>query len=128
MTENDNSPEEVGKLDEDKLDELAFRIANEEVFITNQKESLDKAFGFILGMLAHDNFDTKEEWEEYSKTIGAVYEEYDKASTRAINGIPMFFSASLLHKDQVDDLQDKINDYNKQLDNIDPTQTVNDTM
>lgn len=125
MTEKQDN--KVEKMDNEELEELAYRIANDEIFITNDPETLKTAFGFILGMLSVDNFESEEEWEEFAETIGAVYQDIEKAQ-KSVNGIPMFFSAKMLHVDQLDDLQEKIDEYNEKLNSIDPTQTVNDAM
>ncbi len=43
------------------------------------------------------------------KDVGIVYEYMDKAGPRSLNGMPIFMSFKMLHKDDLQILQDKYN-------------------
>lgn len=103
-------PREVNRIeDKEKIDNLAHRINNDEIFITNNPESMEMSFGFILGLMSQEF--TEERWKEFSESIGTVYEEMDKAAPRSVNGKPMFFSANFIHKDDLDILFEKLEEY-----------------
>lgn len=120
-------PEEVDRRTEEELENLAYKIVNDEIFITNDPDELKIAFGFILGMTTRE-FETHENWKRYSSTIGAVYEEYNKASPKMVNNVPVFFSANLVHKDDLEILLEIIDDYEEKIDELDPKEGLREIL
>lgn len=124
MTLNDEDPEQTDirepqRLDDDELENLAWRIANGDVYIANEQEAVETSFGFIIGMAANENF-TEDAWEEFADHVGAVYADVSKAATRSVNGRPLFFTATFLHIDDLDPLIDAIEGYEHELDGLSP--------
>lgn len=109
----------INQMDKDELDELAWRYVQGEIFIANDPQVTDTSFGFIMSAIRND-FNSGKEWEDFIEDIGAIYEEIDKASSRSINGLPFFMSASFIHKNDLDYLLDKIDEYEEQVDEINP--------
>lgn len=114
-----NTPDEVQKKEEEELDRLAFDVVDGEIFLTNNSETIKISFGFVLGAFAH-KYETEEEWSEFADTVGAVYADIDHASSRLINGLPMFTSVQFLHKDQLKYVLDKIEHYEDKFEEIEP--------
>lgn len=111
---------EINRKEEDELDELAWRYIQGEVFIANDPEVTDTSFGFIVSAIRGE-FDSQKEWDNFVDDIGAIYEEYEKASSRSINGLPFFMSASFIHKDDLDYLIDEIDEYEERINEANPT-------
>lgn len=60
----------------------------------------------------------KEKLEELANTCGLLYEYYDKAGPRSVNGFPIFFSFNSLNKEdikKVDEYYKKIEEAKKSL-------------
>jgi hypothetical protein len=92
----------VNQLSEEDLNTLAVEYVKGDVYIVNSEEGVRLSFGHMFMLM--DPPPGKEVLEQ----IGAVYERYDKAAPRTINGRPMFFSMQLLHKADLPLLMEKI--------------------
>lgn len=80
----------IKKLTMAEINALAINIVSGKTFITNSMEGYTESFG-ILFMFWEGN-------PQDFKNVGAVYEDYAKALSRAINGKPWFTSAKLLNR------------------------------
>ena len=83
---------------DDEIKEIAQGILNGQIFCDRmirpeEFEQMATSIFMSIGLMG------LEQWEEFKKQdIGMVYEYLDKASPRAINGYPIFFSAHILTK------------------------------
>lgn len=92
----------VNRLSDDDMNALAVACAKDEVYIVNDEEGVRLSFGHMFGLM------NPPLEKEVIDQIGAIYERYDKAAPRGINGRPMFFSMQFLHKDDLPVLIDRI--------------------
>jgi hypothetical protein len=90
---------------EDELNTLALDIVSNQVFTSSMvRDERDIPLAFmILSLLDRRTI-------RYLRWIGAhlLYEYYDKAMPRSVNGYPCFFSMNILDKNDTDRLYEKI--------------------
>lgn len=80
---------------DDELKQLSMDLANGKIFTNRHLPEHDKtSLGMIFMPLVLGAF--KDRDEEDIKDIGLIYEYYDKAGPRSINGYPSFFSFGFL--------------------------------
>ncbi len=101
----------IRRMSDEELNELAKDVALGRVFITNSEEGMKSAFGMML-MFLHEM-----PLEEAEK-IGALYEYYDKAGPRSINGYPFFFGCRFLHVEDQKPLRDLIEEKSRVLETL----------
>ena len=100
-----------------EISKLAKDIAMDKVFCsffvpeTEQKNLLGMIFMPILFGA------TKDYSEEEIKDIGFIYEYYDKAGPRGINGYPIFFSCGFVSKTDARKILDKVVKIKKMIEN-----------
>lgn len=85
-------PKSIPSLPEQEITQLAKDIAMNLVFTSDhiRREEWDNILGMVFMPIVLGAF--SEYSEEARKDIGMVYEYYDKAGPRSINGYPIFFS------------------------------------
>jgi len=90
-------PKSIPSLSEKELSQLAKDIATNLVFTSDhvRREEWDNILGMVFMPIALGAF--SDMTEEAKKDIGMVYEYYDKAGPRSINGYPIFFSFRILN-------------------------------
>jgi hypothetical protein len=112
-TENSTENKKLNKikfrsLKKSELSKLAKDIAMDKVFCsffvpeTQQENLLGMIFMPILFGATKDY--SKEEIDD----IGFIYEYYDKAGPRGINGYPIFFSCGFVGKNDARKIRDKV--------------------
>ena len=91
----------IPTMNEKNLRELAMDICDGKVFHDRliNPERFQQDVGMVFMPLALGGMEGLKE-----KTIGLMYEYYDKAGPRSVNGMPCFFSCSILHRDCLSDL------------------------
>jgi hypothetical protein len=89
-------------LDEKNLRELAMGICDGKIFHDRMIDPrrFQQDVGMVFMPLALGGLEGIE-----PKTIGLMYEYYDQAGPRSVNGMPCFFSFRILHRDNIEDLQ-----------------------
>lgn len=82
---------------EESLTQLAKDIATNLVFTSDhiRREEWDNILGMVFMPIALGAFSDYS--EEARKDIGMVYEYWDKAGPRSINGYPIFFSFAIVN-------------------------------
>lgn len=90
-------PKSIPSLPEQELAQLAKDIATNLVFTSDHipREQWDNTLGMVFMPIVLGAF--SEYSEEARKDIGMVYEYYDKAGPRSINGYPIFFSFRIVN-------------------------------
>jgi hypothetical protein len=85
-------PQEIPRLTDDEIKELARDIVEDKVFTSGMcpQEMLGMVF-MPYGLGGMNNMDLA--------NVGAIVEHYAKAGERGINGYPMFMSCRVIHKD-----------------------------
>lgn len=78
-----------------EIKQLAMDIVDNKVFISNYVKNPD-SLATVFMPIALGSF--KDFDEEDIKDIGLIYEYYDKAGPRSINGLPCFYSLAFLDK------------------------------
>jgi len=93
---------DIPLLDEKKLRELAMDICDGKIFHDRMigPDRLRQDVGMVFMPFALGALEGLK-----PKTIGLMYEYYDKAGPRSVNGMPCFFSFRILHRNNLDDLQ-----------------------
>lgn len=86
------------RLPDDELRTLAIEIVEDRVFITRSESDVHNAFGMVLAFLDPAALEDADNW-------GSLYEDYEKALPRTINGVPVFSSFKVLHADDLEPLQ-----------------------
>lgn len=114
MTDTDTTEEPwtLEPLTPAEITELARDVVTNRVFISGAGDER-RLQAFMILMLASLT-------EEQCSVIGAVYEEWDKASPRSINGMPCFLSCKFVHIDSCVALQAEIDRMNIALGNTPP--------
>lgn len=92
------------RLTEDQIKELARDMVAGQVYVPKNGYELECSFAILFALGA-------EQMRSWVENIGMVYEYMKKAAPRQINGLPMFFSMRFVHKDDMDALFDKIEQY-----------------
>ncbi len=104
----------IPRMSQEFLDRLAGRVVRREVWITNTPQNLYQAFGLILMAtldgLSHDEANKKLE------DLGAMWETYELALPRGINGLPMFTSGHMVHRLDVEPLRLEVERLDKLID------------
>lgn len=89
-------PPEVPRKSDEELREFVLAYCDGRVF-TSLQISKDRDIGLVFMPLAlgalHNVTD------QYAASIGLIYEYLSKAGPSSINGMPVFFSCRLLHRD-----------------------------
>jgi hypothetical protein len=90
-------PKSIPAQSEEFLTQLAKDIAMNKVFTSDhiRREEWDNILGMVFMPIVLGAF--SEFSEEARKDIGMVYEYYDKAGPRSINGYPIFFSFAMVN-------------------------------
>ena len=90
-------PKSIPSLSEEALTQLAKDIATNLVFTSDhiRREEWDNILGMVFMSIVLGAF--SDYTEEARKDIGMIYEYYDKAGPRSINGYPTFFSFRILN-------------------------------
>lgn len=99
----------------EELNKLAKDIATNLVFTSNhiRDNHLTGSIFMPLILGAMSNFS-----EEGIKSVGMVYEYFDKAGPRAINGYPMFMSCAFLNQKDTEYVWEKYNKIKSVLDAV----------
>jgi hypothetical protein len=84
-----------------ELRQLAKRVVNREIFISNQSDVIQMSF-LVLALAGPD---------QIPEDVGAVYEEMSKAGPRSINGYPCFFSCQFLTREETKLVVGYINEF-----------------
>lgn len=105
----ERSPIAVKSKTDEELYELARDIVELKVFTSSHvRTPKDLALTFMpLGFMDKDGI------KELQEKVGMLYEYIGKAAPTCVNGMPMFFSMQLLHKDDYDRLLTLINKIKK---------------
>lgn len=89
---------DLPKLTDDKLREFVDDFVSNRIFTTaHLRDHEAQMIPMIFMPLGFGCFSKVQ--PDSLKIIGVIYESYDKAGPRSINGFPMFFSFSMLHID-----------------------------
>ena len=90
-------PKSIPSLSEQELSQLAKDIAMNLVFTSNHIRGYDvsSTIGMVFMPVLFGAF--SDMTEEARKDIGMLYEYYDKAGPRAVNGYPIFWSFRILN-------------------------------
>lgn len=84
---------EIPRLTEDDMKSVATGLVKGHIFTGSQcpPDLLPMVFFPLMALQA----DYEVDWED----VGNLYEDISKASNRAVNGFPFFFSCHIVHKD-----------------------------
>lgn len=86
---------EIPRMDDDEIREFVRDLEGGHVFTSDhvkREEDIPRVFmPLLMGAAA--------QFEDVIDDVGVLYEYTDKAGPRAVNGMPMFMSFSLMHKD-----------------------------
>jgi hypothetical protein len=96
---------DIPKLSEKELKQVAMDIVDKKIFHSEMLKDETYLHAVFMPLLF-----VKEEQINFD-LVGLLYEYMDKATPRTINGLPTFSSANMLHREQVDKLQDYINKF-----------------
>ena len=96
-------PKTVPPKTPDELKTLAVDIFQQKVF-TERHITDPSMFGNVFMVAALGGFADCP--EEYTQSIGMVYEYLEKAGPRSVNGYPMFMSLQLLNKEDAQKVWD----------------------
>jgi len=90
-------PKSIPSLSEQEIGQLAKDIAMNLVFTSDhvRREERDNILGMVFMPIALGGLSDLS--EEARKDVGMVYEYYDKAGPRSINGYPIFFSFRIVN-------------------------------
>lgn len=90
-------PKSIPSQSEEALTQLAKDIAMNLVFTSDHihRNEWDNILGMVFMPIVLGAFSDYS--EEARKDIGMIYEYYDKAGPRAINGYPIFFSFAIVN-------------------------------
>ncbi len=93
---------DIPLIDEKNLRELAMDICDGKIFHDRliDPNRFKQDVGMVFMPLALGGLEGVK-----PKTIGLMYEYYDKAGPRSVNGMPCFFSFNIIHRDNLPDLQ-----------------------
>lgn len=89
-------PSEVPRKSDEELRELVLAICDGRVFTSLHVDNASR-IGMVFMPLALGALSNLT--DQYVASIGMVYEYLDKAGPMAFNGMPMFFSCRLLHRE-----------------------------
>ena len=78
-----------------ELEQLAIDVITNRVFLANTAEAIQAAFGVILTVMKPEDVKVLA-----AKKPTALYEYYDKAGERSINGYPSFLSMNIITQDE----------------------------
>jgi hypothetical protein len=92
----------------EEISVLAGQVYRGDVFIrfthiAEQVDDIKNCWSMILALAEPDVFT-----EETLKDVGAFYSEMNDAGPWAVNGMPQFFGAKFLHRDNVNALIDRL--------------------
>lgn len=91
----------IARMNPTELKALARRIITNEIYVAWSQEALELSFGAMLALAGSS-------LKEDMGRIGLIYEEYNRAAPRSVNGYPMFFSMRLLHVNDVKYLREHL--------------------
>lgn len=104
-------------LEKEVISQLAKDIATDKVFCSFYlPESELNLIGSIFMPILFGAL--KDYTQEQIKDLGFIYEYYDKAGPRGINGYPMFMSCGFVSKDDANRIQNKVDQIRKALKDI----------
>lgn len=89
----------VDPLTDEELDTLANAVVMRQVYIPTDNRTFEYSFGALIAMCKP---------EQIPSNAGLMWEYYDKAGPRAINGYPMFLSGNWLPIESIQPLIDKV--------------------
>ena len=103
----DQSPEALSKLAKD----IAMNLVFTDRHIRNDRDLGMVFMPLILGAFADAT-------DEYKNDIGLIYEYYDKAGPRSINGYPIFFSLAFVSKKDAKIVWEKVEKIQKIMEDV----------
>lgn len=89
-------PPEIHRMTDDKLKEFVLGLCDGKVFTSehcNSPDDIRRVF-MVVGLGGLSNIP-----QEQLQNVGILWEWLDKAGPRSINGMPMFLSVRLMHKE-----------------------------
>jgi hypothetical protein len=88
--------EPITPLTEAQIDELAIEIVTNVVYLPLEEEAMKCSFGAMIALAG-----------PLPPNTGLVYEYWEAAGPRSVNGFPMFLSMKLIAQESVDALLDR---------------------
>ncbi len=86
-----------------ELRQLALDYVDGKMFTDKQIPEYDQHLIFSIFMPL--TFIKDDQWKEFVKDLGMVYEYFDQAGMRSINGYPMFMSLRYLNREDTEKLR-----------------------
>ena len=96
MTEEKERKEFPGRMNDEEIRQFVLDFVAGKIFTDRHVNDVDM-LGMVFPVLALGGFG--DVTEEEAANIGLIWEDINKAGPRSVNGMPMFLSCHLMHKD-----------------------------